>query len=110
MQIILIYFKGKVFSFLSLFLIGCNNNTITNESIENKNNSYITGISRLSTTSPSVTQKEVKKEEQISTFSTKISQDDASRQKNISLGCVELNGAIVKAGETFSFCNTLGLF
>lgn len=96
-----------IFSFLSIFLVGCNN-TETNNTVANENTSYNTNISRLSTTSPSVPEKEPEKEEQISTFSTKISQDDASRQKNISLGCKELNGAIVKAGETFSFCDTLG--
>ena len=44
----------------------------------------------------------------MSTFSTKISQKDPDRQNNITLACTSLNGFIVKAGETFSFCNTLG--
>ena len=102
-----------LFSFLSLFLVGCGN---TNTNINNETNSAVTteniisntngfNASRLSTNTPNAPEI---KEEQISTFSTKISQDDASRQKNISLGCAELNGTIVKAGETFSFCNTLG--
>jgi len=104
------------FSFLALFLIGCNNtssNEVNNNIAQNNTVSNIS-VSRLSTQNSNIEVKttpplvEGTKEEQISTFSTTISQDDASRQKNIKLGCEELNGTIVKAGETFSFCNTLG--
>ena len=44
----------------------------------------------------------------MATFSTKVSQKDPDRQTNITIACNSLNGTIVKAGETFSFCNTLG--
>lgn len=47
-------------------------------------------------------------EEPLSSFSTKISQKDPDRQTNITLACNSLNGFILKAGETFSFCGILG--
>ncbi len=47
-------------------------------------------------------------EEQIATFTTKIYSSDSARQNNISLTCNTLNETIVKNGETFSFCNTVG--
>lgn len=50
----------------------------------------------------------VPKEEPLSSFSTKISQKDPDRQTNITLACNSLNGIVVKSGETFSFCETLG--
>lgn len=48
------------------------------------------------------------KEEELATFSTKIYSKDSSRQNNIGITCNALNGHIVKKGETFSFCNTVG--
>lgn len=48
------------------------------------------------------------KEENLASFSTKVSQKDPDRQNNITICCNSLNGIIVKAGETFSFCETLG--
>ena len=47
-------------------------------------------------------------EEQIATFSTKIYSKDSARQNNISITCNTLNDTIVKNGETFSFCGTVG--
>lgn len=47
-------------------------------------------------------------EEQISTFSTKIYSTDQARQNNINITCGTLNGTIIKNGDTFSFCNTVG--
>lgn len=49
-----------------------------------------------------------KTEEQIATFTTKIYSTDSARQNNISITCHTLNGTIVKNGETFSFCGTVG--
>ena len=54
------------------------------------------------------TDKEGYREEIIASFSTKVSQKDPDRQTNITIACQSLNGTIVKAGETFSFCDTLG--
>lgn len=44
----------------------------------------------------------------IASFSTKIYSKDSSRQNNVEIACNTLNNTIVKAGETFSFCETLG--
>ena len=44
----------------------------------------------------------------LASFSTKIMYKDTNRQHNMSLTCSKLNGTIVKAGESFSFCNTVG--
>lgn len=48
------------------------------------------------------------KEEKLSEFTTTIYSNDAARQNNINITCNTLNGFIVKNGETFSFCNTVG--
>ena len=47
-------------------------------------------------------------EEQLSAFSTKIYSNDANRTKNMEITTSTLDGTIVKSGETFSFCNTIG--
>lgn len=48
------------------------------------------------------------KEEQLSTFSTKIYSTDSARQNNINITCNALNGTTIKNGDTFSFCSTVG--
>lgn len=55
-----------------------------------------------------ITEPEPPVEEQIATFTTKIYSNDSARQNNISVTCNTLNGTIVKNGETFSFCSTVG--
>lgn len=45
---------------------------------------------------------------QIATYSTKIYSTDANRTKNMQITSNTLNETIVKAGTTFSFCNTIG--
>ena len=47
-------------------------------------------------------------EEQLSAFSTKIYSNDANRTKNMEITTSTLNETIVKSGETFSFCSTVG--
>ena len=47
-------------------------------------------------------------ETDLASFSTPIMYKDVNREHNMSLTCSKLNGTIVKAGETFSFCNTVG--
>lgn len=47
-------------------------------------------------------------EEQLSAFSTKIYSNDSNRTKNMEITTSTLNETIVKNGETFSFCNTIG--
>ena len=44
----------------------------------------------------------------LSEFSTKILTNDKARENNLNLTSQKLNGTVVKVGETFSFCNTLG--
>ena len=48
------------------------------------------------------------KEEKLSEFTTTIYSSDKARQNNINITCNTLNGTIVKKGQTFSFCNTVG--
>ena len=48
------------------------------------------------------------KEEELTVFSTKIYSTDPARQNNIQITCNTLNDSIIKNGETFSFCNTVG--
>lgn len=47
-------------------------------------------------------------ETQLACFSTKIYTKESARQNNMNITASRLNGHIVKNGETFSFCNTLG--
>lgn len=83
-----------------------NENSNQNETLENTSSSE-------NTTTPDIEQNKnfnppQYKEEELSTFSTKIYSQDSARQNNISITCKTLNGTIVKNGETFSFCNTVG--
>lgn len=48
------------------------------------------------------------KEETLTTFSTNILDKNSNRQTNIEITCSTLNGTIVKSGEIFSFCDTVG--
>ena len=81
---------------LSFFLTGCSNNSTPVENIDEYN------TSRLAYSENNI------KEEPLCSFSTKVSQKDPDRQNNITIACKSLNGIVVKAGETFSFCDTLG--
>ncbi|MFQ8661321.1 MAG: VanW family protein [Clostridia bacterium] len=72
---------------------------------ENSNSSTSNNTSNPSNTS---SQNTVSKETEISTFSTTLYSKDSERQHNIQLTCSSLNGTIVKSGETFSFCSTIG--
>lgn len=47
-------------------------------------------------------------EEEISSFSTKIIDDDEDRDTNIRITCNEINGTIIKNGEEFSFNKVAG--
>lgn len=74
-----------------------------NQSVENKTNEVSPTVEP--TPPPQDT---TPKEEEISSFSTKIVTKDANRQHNINLTCSSLNNTIVEPGNTFSFCNTVG--
>ena len=87
------------FAFL---LTGCSDgSTSTQNNYNTQKLSSLTNENKLEISNES-------KEEPLAFFSTKISQKDPDRQTNITLTCNSLNGCIVKAGETFSFCNILG--
>ncbi len=79
-----------------------NANLETQNPETNSTNEVRQGIAESETNPPPVT------EEQIATFTTKIYSSDSARQNNISITCNTLNGTIVKKGETFSFCGTVG--
>jgi vancomycin resistance protein YoaR len=73
---------------------GNNTNTGTNTSVGSSN----------SESNPTPTPVET----QIAEFSTNIYDQDANRVHNIGLAIGKINGTIVKAGETFSFNQTVG--
>lgn len=79
------------------------NNSISNN-VENSSNNIVNSTSS-NTTAENETQK---KEEILSSFSTKIYNKDSARQNNVSITCSNLNNTIVKNNTTFSFCSTLG--
>lgn len=75
------------------------NSSNTNNSLNNNSESNSSNTSN---------QNSGPKEIEISTFSTTLYSKDSERQHNIQLTCSSLNGTIVKNGETFSFCSTVG--
>ena len=75
-------------------------NTTDQNSTQDNNNTNNTTTNEIRTG--------ITKEQTISSFSTKIYTKDSSRQNNIEITCNTLNGTIVNAGETFSFCQTVG--
>ena len=75
-------------------------NTTDQNSTQDNNNTNNTTTNEIRTG--------ITKEQTISSFSTRIYTKDSSRQNNIEITCNTLNGTIVNAGETFSFCQTVG--
>lgn len=115
------------FIILCLALVGCssnstiNNTTVNNSTVNNSvvNNSTVnnsvsntnTNNTNSSNENSAYTAEQLNvqyKEEVISSFSTNILDKDSNRQTNINLTCSSLSGTIVKPGETFSFCDTVG--
>lgn len=95
-----------------LLLTGCNNRSTPSENVENYNAQSLSfqkpQENKVNTNSNTIETPAVSNEEPFCSFSTKVSQKDPDRQTNITLACQSLNGIVVKAGETFSFCQTLG--
>ena len=86
-------------------------NTSNNESTNNANTSETTNTSTTNTTTENTSNAENAAktfEKQLSAFSTKIYSNDANRTKNMEITTSTLDGTIVKTGETFSFCDTVG--
>ncbi len=103
----------QVFSFiLEIHLLGPNENyqasrtsTDNNPNQEQENNSNTKEITQGIADAEEANKP---KEEQIATFSTKVYNKESARQNNINITCDTLNGTVVKKGDTFSFCNTVG--
>ena len=94
-------------------LSGCSNNTLQNNNIESTNNTSNTAnitnnINNLDTSENTTQENKKAVEEEISSYSSNILSSNANRQRNVELACSTLSGTIVKPGEEFSFCNTLG--
>ena len=88
---------------ISFCLSGCNNNDSQNTQDKSSSDNYV--ASRTTTVNE---ENSPNSETDIASFSTKIYIKDSGRQHNISLTTSKLNSTIVKPGETFSFCNTVG--
>lgn len=82
--------------------ISTNNNKTNNTN--NINNSVENNLNSVNTTN----ENNAKKEEIISSFTTKIYTKDSARQNNISITCSSLNDITIANSSTFSFCNTVG--
>ena len=96
-----------IFIFLCFVLVGCNSdNTLTNNTINNSNYNINNTTNNLVYETEKLSVEP--KEETVASFSTDILDKDSGRQTNVSITCSVLNGSIVKAGETFSFCDTVG--
>ena len=101
------------FIFLCFILVGCSSdNTVTNNINNDTVNNPVTNTANSTNENiiyqPEKISVEPKKEEILISFSTNILDKDSGRQTNIRLTCSSLNGTIVKSGETFSFCDTVG--
>lgn len=97
-------FNVFIILFLLISLTGCSskkaNNINTTSYYKSEN------LSLNKTISPPLQEEHL--EETIGSFSTNILDKSSGRQTNIELTCSILNGTIVKKGETFSFCDTVG--
>ncbi len=106
-----------IYMFVIIIFLGACNNSETNNTIKNnaeENMSYDYTASRVASNTENnnvveVNRGETNPETELSSFSTKIyTPNDSGRQNNITLSCSKVNGTIVKSGETFSFCDTVG--
>lgn len=104
---------------IGIYLFNKNNNnqnnytssktsTNTQNSTENTNTSNDIKEKNTINETQNSTGNEVKKEELISSFSTKIYTKDAARQNNVTITCNTLNNTIIPNGSIFSFCDTVG--
>ena len=84
------------------------NNTENNSNSSNSNQNNFANKSNTTEITQNATDNEQKKEEKLTSFSTRIYNKDSARQNNISITCNSLNGTVINNGSTFSFCNTVG--
>lgn len=106
--ILVIFFSIKLYSLDD----NVNNNTTSYSSEKTSTNNSITksnfniGANTLDSTTEDITSQII--ETEISTFTTNIYNKEEGRQNNIAITCSSLNGVIIKNGDEFSFCNTVG--
>lgn len=105
-----------IFSLLIFILVGCSNK----EQTSNENSTNTSSAERTSTNvsvedniqNNTITNEihlgAFENEEELASFSTKLGGKDTPRSRNIALTTSILNETVVKPGETFSFCNTIG--
>lgn len=102
---------------LILFIIGYliymlykNNNTLNSNEIKNNIASLDENINLNNNNNENVTaQKEIKYEEvEVATYTSTLYDNEENRIYNIQKACSILNGTTIKAGEEFSFNNTIG--
>ena len=87
------------------------NENTDNNTNNNSNNDYTTEAKEnvdATTNNTNTEQPAPPTETTLSTFSTKIYTKESARQNNINITCSSLNDTIVKNGDTFSFCSTVG--
>lgn len=106
--IILLLAIGAVGGIIYLYSSNSNQNSdySAQKSSLNNNSVDVTNSSTNNISSPTA---KTPVEKEISTYSTLIkNQKDSNRQGNITITCSVLNNTLVKSGETFSFCDTVG--
>ena len=79
-----------------------NSNILGNTEESNKVHNRIENLLGNTSSTPTV------KEEEIASYSTKVSGSTSNRLTNIRITCEKLNGTTVNIGETFSFCEITG--
>lgn len=114
----------SIIAAISFFII----KNVNNKKEEQKNKNESTNVTRLATKTnvleeneklnetnnkiENIIQNDIKentvKEEELSTYSTKLTSSTDGRLTNVKITCNKLNGVTVAAGDTFSFCKTTG--
>lgn len=97
-------FNVFIILFLLIILAGCSSKKTNSINTNSYYESESLSLNQTLSTPP----QEEHLEETIGSFSTNILDKSSGRQTNIELTCSILNGTIVKEGETFSFCDTVG--
>ena len=108
-----------IFGLLILLLTGCssqNEDTNPSENVSSQRLSINTSIENTNPIENTVINEirigahdaDTANEVELASFSTKLGGKDTPRSRNISITTSTLNETIVKNGETFSFCNTIG--
>lgn len=102
------YEAGKTSTETNISNISTSNTNIQEQANLSKETNTVNNTSNSTSEAKTNQEPPTPKEEEISSFSTKIVTKDANRQHNINLTCSTLNNTIVEPGATFSFTNTVG--